>query len=229
VKWKGRRNKGDVTSGMRAGMTVARWNEWVEEHGGEGPASLAGLKVSKLSCYLDGSRYSVCLDANELEEEVDQRQSLLESLQVNRPGRKGEAQSRHQLEHWRELALGFLSEIYTLRTAIDSINHRYFDGQQTLFPPVAEGFNQLLTSLEEVVDIYNEDLAGDVERVEKLLNEEGDWRQASPLMVDLEGLIENTQSAAKEQVAFMVDMAKADALDLLGENRQALELVDRHV
>ena len=35
--------------------------------------------------------------------------------------------------------------------------------------------------------------------------------------------------SAREQVAFLVDMAKADALDLLGETRQAFELVDRHV
>ena len=34
---------------------------------------------------------------------------------------------------------------------------------------------------------------------------------------------------AKGRVAYMVDMAKADALDLLGETRQAFELVDRHV
>ena len=30
-------------------------------------------------------------------------------------------------------------------------------------------------------------------------------------------------------VAYLVDMAKADALDILGENHQALALVDRHV
>ncbi len=35
--------------------------------------------------------------------------------------------------------------------------------------------------------------------------------------------------AAMEQAAYMVDMAKSDALDLLGETRQAFELVDRHV
>ena len=40
-------------------------------------------------------------------------------------------------------------------------------------------------------------------------------------------IIENVQGSAKEQVAYMVDMAKADALDLLGETRQAFELVDR--
>ncbi len=50
-----------------------------------------------------------------------------------------------------------------------------------------------------------------------------------PLTIDLAGLIGNVQGAAREQVAYMVDKAKADALDLLGETRQAFELVDRHV
>ena len=43
------------------------------------------------------------------------------------------------------------------------------------------------------------------------------------------GLIESVQGVAREQIAYMVNMAKADALDLLGETRQAFELVDRHV
>ena len=46
---------------------------------------------------------------------------------------------------------------------------------------------------------------------------------------DLPGLIENLQGAARAQVDYLVDMAKSDALDLLGETRQAWELVDRHV
>jgi len=56
-----------------------------------------------------------------------------------------------------------------------------------------------------------------------------DGQRESPLTIDLAGLVENVQGAAKEQVAYLVDMAKADALDLLGETRQALVLVDRHV
>ena len=47
--------------------------------------------------------------------------------------------------------------------------------------------------------------------------------------MDMAGLIENYHVAAREQVAYMVDMAKADALDLLGETRQAYELVDQYV
>ena len=51
----------------------------------------------------------------------------------------------------------------------------------------------------------------------------------SPITIDLAGSIDDAQGAAKVQVSYMVDMAKADALDVLGDARQALELVDRHV
>ena len=37
------------------------------------------------------------------------------------------------------------------------------------------------------------------------------------------------EGAVREQVGYMVDMAKADALELLGDTRQAWELVHRHV
>ena len=63
----------------------------------------------------------------------------------------------------------------------------------------------------------------------RLLNGLEDRQVESPLTIDLERLIENVQGAAKEQVAYLVDMAKADALELLGETRQALVLVDHHV
>ena len=87
----------------------------------------------------------------------------------------------------------------------------------------------MLASVEKLVDIYNEALVGDIGRVEALLIEAGDAWDETRLTIDLAGLIENIQGAAREQVAFMVDMAKSEALDLLGETRQAFELVDRHV
>ena len=59
-------------------------------------------------------------------------------------------------------------------SAIESISQRYFDGHQTLFPSVAEGFVQLFALVEKLVDIYNEALAGDIERLERLLIETRD-------------------------------------------------------
>ena len=119
AKWKGRRNKGDLMSGVSPGLGVAQWNQWVEEHSRAGVASLGGVEVATLSCYLDGYRYRECRDAGDLAEEVSRRGSLLESLQVGKPGSSDDEQFRQRVEHWKESALGFLPEIYTLRRAIN--------------------------------------------------------------------------------------------------------------
>ena len=62
-----------------------------------------------------------------------------------------------------------------------------------------------------------------------LLIETRDGQRASPLTIGLAGLIENVQEASREQVAYLVDMAKADALGLLGETKKAAEMVERYV
>ena len=228
VKRRGRHAKGDLKSGIDTGLVVANWNQWVEENGCEGVAALAGVKARKLNCYLDSYRHWVCWDAGELAEEIARRKSLLDSLQVGKSS-SGDDRFRRRVERWRRLALGFLSEVYTLRKAIESINQRYFDGQQPLFPSVAEGFDQLLDLVKKTVGIYNRALAGDIERLERLMDQTGDGQEESMLTIDLAGSFESVQGAAREQVAYMVDMAKAEALELLGETRQAYDLVDRHV
>ena len=80
---------------------------------------------------------------------------------------------------------------------------------------MSDGFGQLLALVEKLVNIYNEALAGDIERSERLLMEPGEGQNQSPLTMDLAGLVETVQGSAREQVAYLVDMAKADALDLL--------------
>ena len=229
LKWRGRRNKGDLKSGMRRGLVVSSWNQWVESQGGEGVATLAGVASGILDCYLDGYRYRVCQDAGELAEEVSRRESLLESVKVWEPDSSNDERFRQRVEHWKISALGFLPEIYILSRAINSISQRYFEGQDPLFSEVSDGFGQLLALVEKLVNIYNEALAGDIERSERLLIEPGEGQNQSPLTIDLAGLVETVQGSAREQVAYLVDMAKADALDLLGETRQAFELVERHV
>ena len=41
-------------------------------------------------------------------------------------------------------------------------------------------------------------------------------------------LDEDVKGPAKGQIDYVVDMSKADALELLGEDRKAVELVERH-
>jgi len=58
-----------------------------------------------------------------------------------------------------------------------------------------------LASIEKLVDIYNEALVGDIERVEALIFETGDRQDESPLTIDRAGLKEDVQGRAKEQIA----------------------------
>ncbi len=171
LKWRGRRNKGDLKSGMRRGLVVSSWNQWVESQGGEGVATLAGVASGILDCYLDGYRYRVCRNAGELAEEVSRRESLLESVQVGKPDSSNDERFRQRVEHWKISALGFLPEIYILSRAINSISQRYFEGQDPLFSEVSDGFGQLLALVEKLVNIYNEALEGDIERSERLLTD----------------------------------------------------------
>lgn len=69
---------------------------------------------------------------------MSRRESLLQSLQRAKPHSSDDERFRQRVEHWKESALGFLPEIYILRGAIKSISQRYFEGQQTLFPEVAD-------------------------------------------------------------------------------------------
>jgi len=181
--------------------------------GGEGAAYLGGMKVSKLSCYVDGYRYSVCRNGGELAEEEIRRESMLVSLQVGNSGGIEDERFRQRVEYWKDLALSFLPEIYILKRAIYSLSQRYFDGQEALFPDVVQGFNQLFASVEKLVEIYNEALADDIERLDRLLIETRHGQDESPLTIDLAGQTERVQGVAKEQVAYMVDMAKADVLN----------------
>ena len=61
------------------------------------------------------------------------------------------------------------------------------------------------------------------------MSETGEGQDEPPLTIDRTGLVEAVRQAVVDQVAYLVDMAKAEALDILGETRQAVELVDRHV
>ena len=169
LKWRGRRNKGDLKSGMRRGLVVSSWNQWVESQGGEGVATLAGVASGILDCYLDGYRYRVCRNAGELAEEVSRRESLLESVKVWEPDSSNDERFRQRVERWKISALGFLPEIYILSRAINSISQRCFEGQDPLFSEVSDGFGQLLALVEKLVNIYNEALEGDIERSERLL------------------------------------------------------------
>ena len=59
---------------------------------------------------------------------------------------------------------------------------------------------------------------------------QGDSKESDePLKLDPPTLTKLAGNPAKHQAAYLVDMAKVEALDTMGENRKAVELLDRHV
>jgi len=50
-----------------------------------------------------------------------------------------------------------------------------------------------------------------------------------PASHDLKALEQRAGKQARLQIDYLMDMAKVEALDALGENRKAVELLDRHV
>ena len=83
--------------------------------------------------------------------------------------------------------------------------------------------------IERLVDLYNRDLAEELDRLMALMPEGDSPQSVEPFSLDasiLEGL---TEKPAKHEAAYLVDMAKVEALDTMGESRKAVELLERHV
>ena len=138
LSWRGRRVKGNISSGLSPGLTMSRWNQWVEEQGGKGKATLAETQVGKLACRAEGYQYQVQEGSEGLDLERRQRQGLLKSLELNRPGRNAEKRFFERVRHLKELAHEFLTELYTLRRVINSVTQLYLKGVGTSDGPTAE-------------------------------------------------------------------------------------------
>ena len=54
-------------------------------------------------------------------------------------------------------------------------------------------------------------------------------RTGQQAIIDLDALRNAAGEQAAPKIHFLVDMAKAEALDHLGEQRAAIELVERHL
>jgi hypothetical protein len=119
---------------------------------------------------------------------------------------------RRDVTRWQQEAKLFLEELHDLRLAVITIIQRYFDGRDLLFPALTEGLNYLVKAMEVLVEMLNEDLAPKK------------WARA-----DVTDVETRAGTAAAAQVAFLVDMAKAQALDALGETQAGIAIVGRHI
>ncbi len=127
-------------------------------------------------------------------------------------------------EAWKTSAETLLRELYDLREAIASISARYFDGQQVLFPEVAQEFNDILDKAELLADVYNTYLV-----LSSMPSGVGGRRRLPRGRINVVAVEAQGRELSPTIAVYMVDMAKAEALDSLGDNRAAVAVMDRHV
>ena len=106
---------------------------------------------------------------------------------------------------------------------------RHVGCQSSDFPQVAEGFTNLIGYIESLVDLCNRDLADGLDRLIALLSEADSQKSVEPFSLDVSALDGLTENPTKNEAAYLVDMAKVEALDTMGESRKAVELLTRHV
>jgi hypothetical protein len=228
IRWRGRKAKGDFQAGLRRGLVLSSWNCWVAANGDDGSATLEGVKVSCLSSYLEGYRYHHCRDEDEVAVEKRRRESLLQDLRGWKPGSHRDQRYHRRINDWKEMARDFLCELCSLRHTADAMSHRYFDGHQVPFPVVAEEFARLIGCLKVLVEEYNEGFANELGQ-ETHPASEGLEPAKPPNFVDIAALEEAVAPAARQHMAFLVDMARAETLDAMGENRAAVDIMERYI
>jgi hypothetical protein len=107
---------------------------------------------------------------------------------------------------YRDLLAYRVGELAAARQARTIVESRYLDGHGALFPDVAAAWDEQVRSTEAIADM-----------AVRLAELDGVPPAASP---DAEALARRTT----ELVADLVEPAKADALETLGEGRQALDI-----
>jgi hypothetical protein len=227
-RWRGRKAKGELLSGLRRGLVVSPWNQWVAGNGGEGKASLVGVQVSRLSSFLDAYIYRLHQNAAEAERERRRRESLLEPLSGWKPGRRHNDQFQQRCLSWKEMAESLLIEVYSLHEMVNTIGQRYFDGHQMLFPSSTGDFIQLNECVEHLVEGYNLEFDSELENK---ASSSQDNQQRAPLqhLLDVSAQRIEAVPVAQRQTVFLVDISRADALDSMGEYQKALDLMYHHV
>jgi hypothetical protein len=143
------------------------------------------------------------------------------------------ADDERELDHAWAQAREALHTAYVQQGVAEAIAMRYFGGQSPLFPDVAEDVALLVTETERVVEIVNEVFAMVAEppRGRRRTRKAPDRPTAPPRLEPLDfGILRAAARAAiAAEVALPVDLAKAEAFDLIGERKQGEALVARHV
>jgi len=113
------------------------------------------------------------------------------------------------------------TEAYRWTAAPDQLVDQYFEGECPLLGEAEETLLDMVEHAENLVAHFNDhiELAGRTATKKR--------KPALPKPIDLEAMQETAQPSADELVRTLVDMAQAEACDMMGEKKQALAFAER--
>ena len=139
--------------------------------------------------------------------QLKRRESLLNVL-----GSPKLEQVNGEADFWKQMVGAAFTNLYAFQQAIITIRQRYFDGVALLFPDLDRSLADLIKHTEELMTSFNDQV---IKKSEDKIN--------------IEALRQNADKIVVDRVSYLVDMAKTEALDAMGENRAAAELIRRHL
>jgi hypothetical protein len=117
-----------------------------------------------------------------------------------------------EADFWKQMAGASLTNLYAFRQAVITIRQRYFDGVELFFPDADRSLADLTTHMEDLITSFNDQVI-----------------KKSEDKISIEALRQDADKVLAERISYLVDMAKAEALDAMGEYRAATELVERYL
>jgi hypothetical protein len=116
-----------------------------------------------------------------------------------------------------------LSEIFGWQHTIAVLAERYFEGVSPLMPEIEERLADMVAEGELLAERFNDGLA-----METTARKGTRKQKALPKPIDLEVIRRSVGRGAESHTSLLVDMARAEACEMMGERKQALAFAERH-
>ena len=118
-----------------------------------------------------------------------------------------------------------LIEVFMWDGIVRTLAERYYHGQSPLLAEAQENLDGLVEHGEQLAEMFNEHLELEIE----LQKGSRKRKPKLPAPIDLDAVKRAAQPSVDAHVRLMVDMARAEACEMMGERQQALAFAERHV
>lgn len=210
------------------GILAASWNAWREAEG-----TLAGVAGGPLTCWAADAPFTAH-EAAEASRRERERTDLLAGFRrwtlhdfdrepgyFTRPSGLRKRSFVEEAAAWRDQALLFGQEIFALQEALGKVAERYFEGNRLLFDDELSALEAQANVWPLLLEHFNDMVVVELDRVG-----EDAPNVPRPGMAEVE---EAGRTLGQNRAAYLVDLAKADALRTLGEPNAAADVMERYV